>query len=188
MTDNEHIYLNCKHPNFSPRTSYEKGCRCERCKHCRKTYSQQRWKNVLKPKYHANNKFYRDKAKKWRDKNLQEVREYYRIYTQKQRKINPLTKIKENLRTRLNKFIKKENKSKNLKTILGCSFEELKIHLESKFYKNITWDNYGDVWCIDHIIPLASAKSKEEIEKLNHYTNLQPLLIEDNLKKGKKLV
>ena len=108
--------------------------------------------------------------------------------TKKQRKINPLTKIKENLRTRLNKFIKKENKSKNLKTILGCSFDELKVHLESKFYKNITWDNYGDVWCIDHIIPLASAKSKEEIEKLNHYTNLQPLLTEDNLKKGKKLV
>jgi len=71
---------------------------------------------------------------------------------------------------------------------LGCSFDVLKNHLEQKFYGPITWDNYGTLWCIDHIIPLAIAKNQEEIEKLNHYTNLQPLLIEDNLKKGKKIL
>ena len=34
-------------------------------------------------------------------------------------------------------------------------------------------DNYG--WDLDHIIPLSSAKSEEEVIQLNHYTNLQPL-------------
>jgi hypothetical protein len=188
MTDNNNNYISCLYPQFTPRTSYDKGCRCDRCKYCRQNYAKQRWQNVLKPKYHANKQFYRDKAKKWRTKNLQKIREQSRLYAQKQRQINPLVKIKENLRTRLNKFIKKKNKSKNLQTILGCSYDDLRIHLEKKFYSIITWDNYGSIWCIDHIIPLASAKNQEEIEKLNHYTNLQPLLIEDNLRKGKKLL
>jgi len=188
MPDNNNIYPNCSYPHFTPRTSYDKGCRCVRCKNCRKQYSKERWKNVLKKKYHQENKFYRDKAKKYRNKNLNKVREYHRLYAQKQRLLNPLTKIKENLRTRLNKFIKKENKSKQLKNILGCSYENLKIYLENKFYGEMTWENYGKLWCIDHIIPLASAKTTEEVENLNHYTNLQPLLNEDNLKKGKKLI
>ena len=53
----------------------------------------------------------------------------------------------------------------------------------------MSWDNYGrDGWHIDHIIPLSSTKIKEEIIKLNHYTNLQPLWATDNLKKGSKIL
>ena len=67
--------------------------------------------------------------------------------------------------------------------ILGCSFEEFKIYLESKFEPWMTWNNRGLYnssklnygWDIDHKIPLASAETEEEIIKLNHYTNLQPL-------------
>jgi hypothetical protein len=50
----------------------------------------------------------------------------------------------------------------------------------------MNWDNYGD-WHLDHIIPLCEAKTEEELFKLNHYTNLQPLWAEDNLKKNRKL-
>ena len=66
--------------------------------------------------------------------------------------------------------------------ILGCSYEEFKLHLESKFESWMTWDNRGQFngekdygWDIDHIVPLASATTEEEILRLNHYTNLQPL-------------
>jgi hypothetical protein len=72
-------------------------------------------------------------------------------------------------------------KSKSIE-ILGCSFEEFKLYLESKFEPWMTWENKGLYngelnygWDIDHIIPISSATTEEEIIKLNHYTNLQPL-------------
>ena len=52
----------------------------------------------------------------------------------------------------------------------------------------MTWNNHGhNGWHIDHIYPLNKAKSEEDIYRLNHYTNLQPLWWYDNLKKSDKL-
>ena len=69
--------------------------------------------------------------------------------------------------------------------ILGCSFIDFRIYLESKFESWMNWQNYGNpkdgliepnkTWDIDHNIPLSSATNEEELLKLNHYTNLQPL-------------
>jgi hypothetical protein len=50
----------------------------------------------------------------------------------------------------------------------------------------MNWDN-KEFWHIDHIIPLSSAKDKEELIKLCHYSNLQPLWAEDNYKKRGKV-
>jgi len=53
----------------------------------------------------------------------------------------------------------------------------------------MSWENYGrNGWHVDHIIPLSSAKTEEEIYKLCHYTNLQPLWEVDNIKKGNKII
>jgi hypothetical protein len=67
---------------------------------------------------------------------------------------------------------------------VGCSPEELKARFESLFVEGMSWDNYGE-WHIDHIRPVSSFKP-EEWEQINHYTNLQPLWAQDNLKKGDK--
>jgi hypothetical protein len=76
--------------------------------------------------------------------------------------------------------------SEGTEKILGCSFNELKFHLESKFVDGMNWENRGK-WHIDHIIPLSSANTKEELIGLSHYSNLQPLWAEDNMKKGDKI-
>jgi hypothetical protein len=49
----------------------------------------------------------------------------------------------------------------------------------------MNWNNHGK-WHIDHMIPISSAKNEEEVLKLNHYTNLQPLWAKENLIKYNK--
>jgi len=74
--------------------------------------------------------------------------------------------------------------------LLGCTLEEYKEYLESKFQPGMTWENHTkDGWHIDHILPLnESDTSLTEEEKLKrvHYTNTQPLWATDNIKKGNK--
>jgi hypothetical protein len=96
-------------------------------------------------------------------------------------------KIKSNLSIRMRKFFKK-NGSRTV-DFIGCSIDELKCHLESKFQDGMNWDNYGlHGWHVDHIRPCTSfdLSKKEEQEKCFHYTNLQPLWAIDNIKKSNK--
>lgn len=68
---------------------------------------------------------------------------------------------------------------------LGCTLDELMVHLERQFTPGMSWTNYGD-WHIDHIKPLASFDLTDRVQLLVacHFTNLQPLWAEENLKKG----
>ena len=88
------------------------------------------------------------------------------------------------IRNLINKSFKKRGYTKKSKTheIIGCSFEDFKIYLESKFEPWMNWENRGKIsdelnygWDLDHIIPLSSAKNEEDIIRLNHHTNFQPL-------------
>jgi hypothetical protein len=70
---------------------------------------------------------------------------------------------------------------------LGCSWEDFKVHVESGFYpcpetgKEMTWENYGKGgWEIDHIVPLCSAATLEDLMKLSHHKNLRPMWRKDN--------
>ena len=100
------------------------------------------------------------------------------------RKTDDLFRLITNIRNLINNSFYDMNYSKTSRTqeILGCSFEELKSYLELKFEPWMTWKNRGiyngelnNGWDIDHIIPLSEAISVDDIVKLNHYTNLQPL-------------
>jgi hypothetical protein len=80
-----------------------------------------------------------------------------------------------------------DKKSKS-RDILGDDWIVVKEHLENKFQEGMTWENRGlHGWHIDHIIPLSEAKNEEDVIRLSHYTNLQPLWAEDNLRKSNKL-
>lgn len=102
---------------------------------------------------------------------------------------DPFFKLKFNIRSLIRNSLKRKftEKSKKTNEILGCSYEEFKLHLESKFDGNMNWENQGSYWHMDHIIPISSAETEEDVYRLNHYTNFQPLYWEDNLKKGNKL-
>ena len=80
------------------------------------------------------------------------------------------------------KSYKKGSKTEN---ILGCSFDNLKAHIESQFKSGMSWNNWGQ-WHIDHIMPVSMAKTEDEIIRLNHHRNLRPLWAHENLSKSDK--
>jgi hypothetical protein len=109
-----------------------------------------------------------------------------REYLQKKARLktDPLFKLTCNIRSLISSSIKRgySKKSKKTTEILGCNFEEFKTYIESKFETWMSWEKYGRYngelnygWDIDHIIPISSAKTEEDVINLNHYTNFQPL-------------
>ena len=165
----------------------------------RKEYDQKRDKKIINIKRRA---FYKDnkeaisirekeryiinrnerlKYQKNYNKNNKEKRN---IYLTERRKNDPLFRLTTNIRNLINNSFYLMNYTKSSKTreILGCEYIEFKTYLESKFESWMSWENRGEYdgsfnfgWDIDHIIPLDSAKTEEDVIKLNHYTNLQPL-------------
>ena len=110
--------------------------------------------------------------------------EYRKNYSQKLE-----IRLKNALRSRVKKMLKSNPKTTATTKLVGCSIEELKNHIENQFKIGMSWDNWSQFgWHLDHIKPLSSAKSIEEMESLCHYTNLQPLWWEDNLSKRDKII
>lgn len=92
------------------------------------------------------------------------------------RKSNPVFKMAANLRRRLRGVLGARNPMTpgRMFVFLGCSFATFKQHVENQFTEGMCWENYGD-WHLDHKIPLSSAQSVDEVRKLNHFTNIQPM-------------
>jgi hypothetical protein len=70
---------------------------------------------------------------------------------------------------------------------VGCTPEFLKQYLASQFQPGMSWDNHG-AWHIDHRKPCASFDLTDPAQQKAcfHYTNLQPLWAEENLRKGSR--
>lgn len=167
------------------------------CKDCKKIINRN-YRESNPDRYKRQQKKYRDsnldkeklRIKNWSINNKNHRSKYSTNYEKKRKKTDPKFKILRNSRIRIYNFLIKENLHKTEKTIslLGCEIDTLKTHLESLFGEGMSWDNYGkNGWHIDHIIPLSSARTEQEIYELCHYTNLQPLWWYDNLKKSNKL-
>jgi len=128
-----------------------------------------------------------EKEKEYRKKNRIKINERIK----KQYTENEIFRLRTNMKNRVKLFLNSRQITKKNTTfeIVGCNPKELKEHIEKQFKTGMSWDNHGFFgWHIDHIIPLSSAKTEEDVYKLCHYTNLQPLWGEENLKKGTKLI
>ena len=143
-----------------------------------------------KKQYNINNRNkIREQQRQWRAQNREHCKQYRksrrhldREYWRNRRANDPMFRIKNNLRNRLNSILKKKTVSAT--KLVGCTWEELRTHIENQFQDGMTWDNYGE-WHIDHIKPISlfNLLDTEEVKQACHYTNLQPLWAADNLKK-----
>lgn len=145
--------------------------------------------------YQKNKEKIKTKSKENKKKRANIEKEYQKKYRElnkqkrnlkdfERRQNDLLYKLSCYVRSSINQAFRRKNYTKKSKTyeILGCTYEEFKNHIESLWEPWMTWDNYGQYngkpnygWDLDHIIPLSSAVTEEDVIRLNHYTNLQPL-------------
>lgn len=143
-------------------------------------------KQKLREYYYNNKEKCLKLNKNWKENNRDKYNEYFKDRL----KNDPLYALSHRIRNSINKALRNNNFFRQLKTleILGCgTWEFFKDYIEGKFLPGMTWEN-RDKWHIDHIIPLVTAVTEEDVYRLNHYTNLQPLWAEDNLKKRDKII
>jgi hypothetical protein len=165
------------------------------CKECKTLYRKNNIEQfrARKLKWYQKKKLQKSlipKQKKIKDKNYKPAYKLKRKEKERlQRQTDLNFRMLGNLRTRIYHAMKKDTKGKKTKELLGCSIQELKIYLESKFREGMSWGNYGKYgWHIDHIIPCSmfDLTNLEQQKKCFHYSNLQPLWAVENLKKYNK--
>lgn len=124
----------------------------------------------------------------WYLKNRQKTAESARIARLRRRHTDSAYKLQCNLKRRLLHALRGNFKNGSAVRDLGCTIEEYRGYLTSKFQFGWNWENHGKVWHIDHIIPLSKfdLTDREQFLKACHYTNTQPLSVEENLRKGNR--
>lgn len=183
------------------------------CKSCRKAYNQANKgkKTQYNKEYFAknkevilkNNKAYRDnnvakisaQRKDYRKKNKIKIQTANKNYNDvkkkkiKERRQNDLSfRLTEILRSKIHKMIRGRNTS--YRDVVGCDFENFRKWIEFQFDENMTWENLGIYWQIDHILPINQFNLHNEYDMYVcfNWTNLQPLRKEENREKSDKIM
>jgi uncharacterized membrane protein YheB (UPF0754 family) len=166
-----------------------------RCKQCVKEYSQQRYithSHVWKKWNDENQDKVRQSSRKWVENNSEKFKIYQKNYiknwSKDQYQNNLEYKLQKVLRSRLYTAIKKEYKNTSAVDLIGCSIQELIEHLEQQFTSEMSWENYGVYWEIDHIkqVNIFNFKNNTEQQECFNYNNLRPLEKIENRKRPKK--
>ena len=141
------------------------------CKRCLKEYSK-KW------------------GKEHRDKLYKYQRKYHRKMYHIKYKYDPRFKLENSIRRSIWKSLRGGKSGRHWETLVGYTIDDLMKWLELKFSNEMTWDNYGKTWHIDHIVPQSwfhySSPNENSFKECWKLTNLQPLLVEDNLFKGNR--
>jgi hypothetical protein len=123
-------------------------------------------------------------AREWRQANRSKLREYAQRHWKKSSRHRLRTKFGNAITSSL----RRNSKRAGWQAVLGYTIDDLKLHLERQFLAGMNWENYGQGWHIDHILPLAMFP----FETINcpgfkacwALSNLRPLWADDNLRKN----
>jgi hypothetical protein len=156
------------------------------CKECKNAQDKKYWKEKyqnegFKQKHFDNQEKYKEQKAIYQKKYDADNKPKKLEWTRKYYSLNPAAKVIQLTRTRIWHVLKAKNKNKEEDTLkaLGCSAEEYKKYLEGQFSNEMSWDNHGIYWEIDHILPLNQGGSF-------HYTNTRPLEKSINRTRKKK--
>lgn len=189
------------------------------CSHCKEQKADNEFtKRNGKPNYSLCKKCQNEMTRNYKRKNSEHIREYNKLYKsqysnvisqynrkynlenresiQKRQNVQHSERKKYDvnyrlscaLRSRLNGIFKEKSHEHTL-VLLGCTLDFFRIWIEYNFDEDMTFENYGKYWHIDHVIPCSVFKleDKDEQTKCFHWTNLQPLERIENLRKNDTL-
>jgi hypothetical protein len=197
MVDTKNICSKCggdKNVNGFAKT----GLQCLICLRTRQRESCKRYKRNNREHVSEYNKKYKQENPQneynaeYFQKNKKELQEKRRPYFADRRKNDPQYKLRMTLKNRIQKAVKiaGTGKSNKTKELLGCSVPFMKDWLSHQFRDGMTLENHGSVWHIDHVKPCASFNLLDENEQREcfNWSNLQPLLCDENLSKNDKII
>lgn len=150
-------------------------------------------KSRHKKYYQSNRKAILAQNRAYRETNIEEIKIRTKASRKKRYSSDPLYKLKVIYRGHTRRGFKMISRGKDVASLdcLGCSWKDFASHILSQFYdhpetgEKMTFENHRlHGWHLDHIEPLFNAKTKEDVIRLSHYTNFQPLWAEENLRKG----
>lgn len=194
-------------------SNYRYKCKVCKCKEEseRRKLNQEKYKEKDRLYYQNNKETILQRNKEYNDQNrnaiCEQKRQYYNTnktqileYHQRtkqerneriklKRQNDALTKISESLKVRIHDVLKNKKGSKS-NELIGCSKDELKEWLESQFTPDITWNNYGSTWHIDHVVPISffDLTTPETQRICFNWTNLRPLDSATNMSKSNKII
>lgn len=184
------------------RAQYQKD-NAEHIKKYQREYRQKNRERINEKRrkdYHEDKDKHKEWHKKWRSSHKEQIKESSKKYREENKdKINqsridrlhndPIYKMKEQTRNMLRYALRSKGHQKKSHTadIVGCNLDFLCKHLFKTWEKNYGKAWNGESYHIDHIVPLATARTEEDIIKLCHYANLQMLTPEDNMAKSDKV-
>lgn len=156
----------------------------DQCKEERAKHRGKRQRENFKAR-HGKDYWRKHEAKR----DIEKKRESWNKARRERTKSDPTWAIKDRVRVRTKEAFRRMGygKSATTKEIIGCDWPTLKAHIERQFVRGMSWSN-RERWHVDHIIPLASAKTSEEVVRLCHFSNLRPLWADENLSKGDRIV
>ena len=146
---------------------------------------RERWKNRTSEQI----KKQREKKRIWRKENRKRLSEKHRIYV-KGRVLTPENKLNQLMKVNINQALSGTKNRRCWHKLVGYTLEELRLHLEKQFDENMSWENRGTYWHIDHIKPKSLfnyiCPEDKEFKECWSLTNLQPLEAKENIRKSNK--
>ncbi|WP_318761849.1 hypothetical protein [Aminobacter niigataensis] len=156
-----------------------------------KKRTQAKWRSENDDKLRDNKRKYHDdnadkirgRVKKWQTDNPERRREYAA-----ERRQDGRYRLRYAMSNGIRYSLKGTKAGRSWEAMVGYAVDVLRVHLERQFLKGMSWDNYGPVWHVDHILPdsLFNYETPEDPEFKAAWalTNLRPLWANDNLKKN----
>ncbi len=138
--------------------------------------------------YQANKAKLSEKAATYRQANKADTSKRMAAYTRIRRATDPVFAMRARVSSLIGFHLRRGGYTKKSRSheILGCDWEFFKSHIERQFLDGMTWGNRCE-WELDHVVPMATAKTEEDVIALNHHTNLRPLWIDLNRAKGAQI-